>query len=86
MAGHPYIVPSQHGHREDQDSGIEEFLARTVEQRRKLTRKGGDQGCTGRTSNNAVAHPTPAAEDAFRCRQHNADDQAGFDDFAKDDQ
>ena len=43
MAGHPDIVPGEHHHGENQDRGVEQFLARTLEQGREAAREGGDQ-------------------------------------------
>ena len=45
----------------------------------------GDQAGAEHAAGDAEIDPAPAAGDATRRRHHDADDQAGFDDFAKND-
>ena len=86
MARHPDIVPGEHCHREKQDARIEEFLARAFEQRGNLACEGSDETSARDASDYAVADPEAPARHALGCGEHDADDEPGLDDLAKNDQ
>ena len=63
--------------------GIEQFLARAFEGLRNRAGESGDQAGAEHADTGAETDIAAAPGDAARRRHHDADDQAGFDDFAK---
>ena len=82
---HPGVVPHQHDHGDAEHAGIEQFLAGAFEGLRDRAGEDGDQAGAEQAAEDAETDPAPAGGHAARRRHHDADDQAGFDDFAKDD-
>src|SRR5262249_11629039 len=85
MARHPDIVPTKHDDRDREDAGIEKLLADASKERRKGAREHrrdtGPEDAGGRARGNP---PFPMSNRPRR-RHHDADDETGFEDFAKDD-
>ena len=69
----------------DQDRGVENLLPDPGQRIGDHAGKGGDQRCADDACRNAGGDDEPAAVHALRHREHDADDQARLDDFAKDD-
>jgi len=78
-------VPGQHHHGDAKDDRIEQLLAHALEQLRQCAGKRRDQACGHHSRQHAAADPSEAMGHGACNRQHNADDQAGFKHFAKDD-
>ena len=64
--------------------GIEQFLARALECFRDHTGEHGHNAGAKHAAADADCHPSAAAGNATRGSQDNADNQAGLDDFSKD--
>jgi hypothetical protein len=85
VARHPDIVPGQHHHRDRQDERIEQFLPHAGEQVRQSPGKGRDDAGRQHARKHAAADPKIALRHRARNSEHDADDQAGFEHFAEND-
>src|SRR5215470_15046139 len=85
MPCHPDIVPGQHDHSEAQNRCVEQLLPHAFEQLRQGAREGGNETSCQAAREDTAGDPTIAIFDRARDREHDADDQAGFEDLAKDD-
>lgn len=86
MARHPYIVPAEHDHGNAQDYGIEHLLADAGHGVREGTGEHSEQAGAGGTAADAEGDPAGAAGHAPGRGQDDANDQAGLEDFAEDDE
>src|SRR5437588_12856641 len=81
---HPDIVPAKHDDGDDQHACVEQLLAIAFEQFRQRAGKSGNDAGADQAYGNAAADQEATPGDALRDGEHDADDEAGFDDFAKD--
>ena len=87
VARHPDIVPGEHHDGERQDRGVEHFLPHAGEQVRQGAGKGRDHAGRENAGEHAAGDPLIAMRHRARDREHDADDQAGLEDFTEyDDQ
>ena len=85
MARHPDVVPGQHHDGDDEDRGVEDFLADPRQGFADRAGKGGHERRADQPRQDARPDGEPAARKPPRYREHDADDQPGLDDLAKDD-
>src|SRR5690242_16013329 len=85
MPRHPNIVPGQHHHGKTENAGVENFLASAAEELRKSAGKERDYASPQDTGADAAADPQCSAGNAGGYGHHDADDQAGLKDLAKND-
>ena len=85
VAGHPDLVPAQHEDGGDQDAGVEDLLAGAVEGVLEGAGEQSEDGGAEDARADAACQPDGAAGDPLGCRHDDADDEAGFEDFAEDD-
>ena len=76
MARHPDVVPGQHHDGDEEDRGVEDFLADPRQGLADRARKGGHERRADHAGQDARRDREPAAGEPFRHRQHDADDQA----------
>ena len=79
-------MPGEHAHREDQDGGVEQLLPRPVEEGRQPAREDGHKARADQPAENTETHPQAAPGHTLGGGQHDADNQAGLDDLAEDDE
>ncbi len=84
MPRHPDVVPHQHDDGDAEHAGIEQLLARALECVGDDAGKHRDDAGAEDAAADTDRYPTAATGDAARCRHHDADDEAGFNHFAKD--
>ena len=82
---HPGIVPGQHHHGDAENGGVEQFLPHAGKELRQRAGKGGDDAGSENARQHATADPTIAVRDRAGHREHDADDQSGFEHLAEDD-
>jgi hypothetical protein len=85
VARHPDIVPDQHHDRDREDSGVEQFLAYALEGVGDGVDESADQAGAHDADRDARPDIAAASRDAARHRHRDADNDAGLDDFAEDD-
>lgn len=78
-------MPAKHQHGGKQDGGVKEFLAHAPGHCGKRLGSSGDAERAEDAAGYAAADPKAAARCAATGREDNADDQRGFEHFAKDD-
>src|SRR5206468_858266 len=84
MGRHPRIVPAQHEDGDPENAGVEVFLPGALESAGNRAGEDGHENGAGQSGRYAGPNPETTAGEPARRRQHDADDQAGFDRFAKD--
>jgi hypothetical protein len=77
-------VPSQHQHGETQNTGVEDFLAVATEQLRQAAGKHRHHACAKHAGGDAARNPRRTTGHACRNSHDDADYQARFEDFTKD--
>ena len=77
-------MPHQHHHSDGKDAGVEQFLAGALERLRYDAGECRDNGRADDAGADADGDPAAAAVNTARCGHDDADDEAGFEDFAKD--
>jgi len=78
-------VPRQHDHRDGKNCRVEQLLPHPFEQLRQRAGKGGDEASRDNACQDPAANPAIATRDGACDRKHDADDQAGFEYLAEDD-
>jgi len=78
-------VPGQHHDCEGEDQSVEQLLPHPGEQVRQRAGKGRDDAGEENPRQHAAADPLIAMRHRARDREHDADDQAGLEDFAEND-
>lgn len=78
-------MPAEHQHGGEQDGGVKELLAHALGHRGKSLGRTGDAERAEDAAGYATADPKAATRCAATGREDNADDQHGFEHFAKDD-
>ena len=82
---HPDIVPGQHHHGDAQNGGVEQLLPHARKELRQRAGKGCDDAGRKRARQHPAADPAIAVRDRAGDREHDADDQSGFEHLAEDD-
>ena len=85
MPRHPHIVPGQHHHRDAEDRSIEHLLPHAFEELRQCAGKGRDQARRHAAGQHAAGNPAVAMRHRTCDREHDADDETGLENLAKDD-
>ncbi len=85
MARHPDVVGDEHDDRDEQNRGVEDFLAHPRHRLGERARERGHEARAHDARRDAEPDHDAAAAHALGDREHDADDEARFDDFAKDD-
>ena len=85
VARHPEIVPHQHDHRRAEHARIEQFLARAFEGIGDRLREQRDHAGAQHPQADAESDPGASIGHTAGRREHDADDQAGFDGFPEND-
>ena len=83
---HPDIVPGQHQHREAENAGVEHFLAAAAEQFGQAAGEQRHQAGAEYAGGDAAGDPVTAPHHSRGHSHDDADDQAGLENLAKDDQ
>ncbi len=82
---HPDIVPGQHDHGDAEDCRVEQLLSHAREQLRQGTGERRDEAGRKRARQHPAADPAIAMRHRAGHREHDADDQSGFEYFAEHD-
>jgi len=85
VAAHPDVVPAQHRHGGKEDGGVEQFLADALHQGSDLRGETGHDQRAEHTRGAAAEDPERAVRHAARGGHDDTDDEAGLEDFTKDD-
>lgn len=85
MMRHPDIVPGQHHHGDAQNGCVEQLLPHARKKLRERARERRDDAGGKHARQHPAADPAIAIGNRAGHREHDADDQAGFEDLAKDD-
>jgi len=85
VAVHPDIVPAEHRHGDEENAGVEDFLAGAFERARDRAREARDQRRAGEARDDAEHEPARASRNALGRRRDDAQNERGFDDFAEND-
>ena len=83
MRGHPDIMPGEHRDRDAEDQSVEQLLPHAGKSFRHFSDEDRDKARADEAPKDSARDPLAAAGHSFRRRHHDADDNSGFDDFAK---
>ena len=86
VARHPDVMPAEHDRGEDEHAGVEQLLAAALEQFGENTGECRNDARADEARTDAAGNQEVAPGHSLRHRKYDADDQAGFDDFAENDE